>query len=60
MAAVALDQDGRSALLNAGWQMVNGRDAVIKKFEFKDFNQAFGFMTRTAMKADVMVHHPEW
>jgi len=40
--------------------MVEGRDAIEKKFTFKDFNQAFGFMTRVALKADKMDHHPEW
>jgi len=40
--------------------MVEGRDAIEKKFAFKDFNQAFGFMTRVALKADKMDHHPEW
>ena len=47
-------------LFNAGWKMVEGRDAIEKKFQFKDFNQAFGFMTRVALKADKMDHHPEW
>jgi len=47
-------------LLSAGWKMVEGRDAIEKKFQFKDFNQAFGFMTRIALKADKMDHHPEW
>ncbi len=37
-----------------------GRDAIAKKFSFKDFNEAFGFMTRVALKADKMDHHPEW
>ena len=40
--------------------MVEGRDAIEKKFQFKDFNQAFGFMTRVALKVDKMDHHPEW
>ena len=47
-------------LFSAGWKMVEGRDAIEKKFQFKDFNQAFGFMTRIALKADKMDHHPEW
>lgn len=42
------------------WSEVPGRDAIIRKFEFKDFNQAFGFMTRAALLADKMDHHPEW
>jgi 4a-hydroxytetrahydrobiopterin dehydratase len=43
-----------------GWQLVVGRDAISKEFKFKDFNQAFAFMTRVAMKAEKMDHHPEW
>jgi 4a-hydroxytetrahydrobiopterin dehydratase len=38
----------------------SGRDAIKKEFVFKDFNEAFGFMTRVALKADKMDHHPEW
>src|SRR5690242_295096 len=41
-----------------GWQVVNGK--VSKTFEFKDFVQAFGFMTRVAMEAEKLNHHPEW
>jgi 4a-hydroxytetrahydrobiopterin dehydratase len=44
----------------SGWSEVAGRDAIIKKFVFKDFNQAFGFMTRAALVAEKMDHHPEW
>jgi 4a-hydroxytetrahydrobiopterin dehydratase len=44
----------------AGWSDVAGRDAIAKKFVFKDFNQAFGFMTRAALVAEKMDHHPEW
>ncbi len=42
------------------WSVVEGRDAAKAKFEFNDFNEAFGFMTRVALKADQMDHHPEW
>jgi 4a-hydroxytetrahydrobiopterin dehydratase len=42
------------------WREVAGRDAITKKFVFKDFNQAFGFMTRAALLAEKMDHHPEW
>ena len=38
----------------------NGRDAIEKKFKFKDFNEAFGFMGRIALMAEKMDHHPEW
>jgi 4a-hydroxytetrahydrobiopterin dehydratase len=37
-----------------------GRDAIYKEFIFKDFNEAFGFMTRVAILADKFDHHPEW
>merc|ERR1712020_727232 len=48
-------------IINNGWAMdANGRDAIKKKFVFGDFNEAFGFMTRVAIKADKMDHHPEW
>src|SRR6476646_6975700 len=43
-----------------GWSEVAGRDAIRKKFVFKDFNQAFGFMARAALVAEKMDHHPEW
>jgi 4a-hydroxytetrahydrobiopterin dehydratase len=44
----------------AGWTGTSGRDAIGKTFTFKDFNQAFGFMTRVALVAEKMDHHPEW
>lgn len=43
-----------------GWSMVEGRDAISKTFQFADFNAAFGFMSRAALKAEAMDHHPEW
>ncbi|XP_033117314.1 pterin-4-alpha-carbinolamine dehydratase-like [Anneissia japonica] len=47
-------------LISAGWKEVEGRDAIQKVFMFKNFNQAFGFMSRTALQAEKMDHHPEW
>ena len=44
----------------AGWSEVTGRDAIAKKYVFKDFNEAFGFMARAALVAEKMDHHPEW
>ncbi len=57
-----LNDEARAAeLMNLpDWEMVEGRDAIKKTFTFKDFNEAFGFMTRVALKADQMDHHPEW
>nr|WP_263053773.1 4a-hydroxytetrahydrobiopterin dehydratase [Defluviicoccus vanus] len=43
-----------------GWADVAGRDAITKTFHFKTFNAAFGFMTRAALMAEKMDHHPEW
>lgn len=43
-----------------GWNEVDGRDAIVRKFVFADFNEAFGFMTRVALAAEKMDHHPEW
>jgi 4a-hydroxytetrahydrobiopterin dehydratase len=43
-----------------GWSVVSGRDAIARTFDFKDFNEAFGFMTRAALVAEKMDHHPEW
>jgi len=42
------------------WERVEGRDAMTRTFTFKNFNQAFGFMTQVALKAEQMNHHPEW
>jgi len=44
----------------AGWTAADGRDAIRKTFTFADFNAAFGFMTRVALMADKLDHHPEW
>ena len=43
-----------------GWAAVSEKDAIGKTFKFADFNAAFGFMTRVALMADKLDHHPEW
>ena len=57
-----LSADERRAALAklTGWSEVSGRDAIARTFIFKDFNEAFGFMTRAALVAEKMDHHPEW
>jgi 4a-hydroxytetrahydrobiopterin dehydratase len=57
-----LTGDARKSALAGlkGWSEVPGRDAITKKFVFGDFNQAFGFMSRAALVAEKMDHHPEW
>ncbi len=42
------------------WHEVEGRDAIARSFRFRDFNEAWGFMSRVALKAEAMNHHPEW
>jgi 4a-hydroxytetrahydrobiopterin dehydratase len=44
----------------AGWNLVDGRDALTRTFAFADFSAAFGFMTRVALAAEKLDHHPEW
>lgn len=59
-----LDPETRAAALAAlaahGWAEVAGRDAISRNFRFRDFNAAFGFMTRAALVAEKLDHHPEW
>jgi 4a-hydroxytetrahydrobiopterin dehydratase len=57
-----LTAEERTAALKelAGWQEVEGRDAIRRSFKFKNFNEAWGFMTRVALMAEKADHHPEW
>lgn len=42
------------------WRLVEGRDAIRRVFKFADFNAAWGFMSRVALQAEKLDHHPEW
>lgn len=57
-----LDANARAAAMKElpDWRDVPGRDVIARKFEFRDFNEAFGFMSRVALLAEKMDHHPEW
>ena len=44
----------------SGWKAAQGRDAIEKTYNFDDFNQAFGWMSRIALAAEKLDHHPEW
>lgn len=57
-----LSADARKTALAglSGWSEVSGRAAISRTFTFKDFNEAFGFMTRVALVAEKADHHPEW
>ena len=48
------------ALKAAGWSLVPGRDALAKTFSFGNFVEAWGFMSRVALAAEKLDHHPEW
>jgi len=51
----------KSALAQlSGWSETPGREAIGRTFIFKDFNEAFGFMSRAALVAEKHDHHPEW
>jgi 4a-hydroxytetrahydrobiopterin dehydratase len=52
--------DAALAKLNGWTKAEGGRDAITKTYKFKDFNAAFGFMTRVALVAEKLDHHPEW
>ena len=60
--AQKLGAEARKAALAklAGWSDAKGRDAITRTFVFADFNAAFGFMTRAALVAEKLDHHPEW
>ena len=49
-----------ATLTELGWTEVDGRDAIARTFEFANFVEAFGWMTRVAIWAEKMNHHPEW
>ena len=57
-----LDTAARAALAQAlpQWRLVAGRDAIQRSFRFRDFSEAWGFMTRAALLAEKADHHPEW
>src|ERR1700753_1160043 len=60
--AEKLSTEARTSALKrlAGWEEVAGREAIARTFTFKDFNEAFGFMSRAALVAEKNDHHPEW
>jgi 4a-hydroxytetrahydrobiopterin dehydratase len=60
--AERLSAEARKAALKGlpGWSEVAGREALARTFTFKDFNEAFGFMSRVALVAEKRDHHPEW
>lgn len=57
-----LSPEARAALPRElpGWSPAEGRDAIRRRFAFRDFSEAWGFMSRAALLAEAMDHHPEW
>jgi len=59
-----LDDAQRASLIDPllanGWAMLDGRDGIHKTYQFPNFVEAFGFMTRCAIWAEKLNHHPEW
>ena len=43
-----------------GWALEEGGAAIARSFAFRNFSEAFGFMTRAALAAEKLDHHPEW
>lgn len=61
MRAKLSEERRRQALAELpGWTVVDGRDAIARSFRFADFGAAWGFMSRVALVAEKMDHHPEW
>ncbi len=60
--AERLTAEARKSALQGlpGWSEAKGGEAIARTFVFKDFNEAFGFMTRAALIAEKLDHHPEW
>jgi 4a-hydroxytetrahydrobiopterin dehydratase len=56
----AIDREALAALLASGWALEEGGKAIVRTFEFRNFIAAFGWMTRVALHAEKMNHHPEW
>ena len=58
----ALSDEERADALDGlpDWDYDEARDAISRRFVFADFSEAFAFMTRVALLAEKMDHHPEW
>jgi len=60
MPQILTDRATLTPLLDKGWSLVDGRDAITKTYVFANFVNAFGWMTRAALVAEKLNHHPEW
>lgn len=57
---LSADEKARELVTLPDWRLIDGRDAISRQFVFADFNEAFGWMSRIALAAEKMDHHPEW
>ena len=55
-----VNKNNLKPLVDANWKILSERDAISKTYKFKNFNEAFSFMTSIAIFADKINHHPEW
>ena len=60
MARLTIDELKAALKRLPDWRLAEGREAITRKFQFVDFDAAFSFMSRVALKAAKMDHHPEW
>lgn len=60
MPQILTDRAALTPLFDKGWSLVDGRDAITKTYVFANFVDAFGWMTRAALVAEKLDHHPEW
>ena len=55
-----INENNLTRLLEVDWKLLSDRNAISKTYKFKNFNEAFAFMTSVAIFADKINHHPEW
>ena len=55
-----VNENNLKRLVEADWKLLSDRNAISKTYKFKNFNEAFSFMTSVAIFADKINHHPEW
>ena len=60
MAKLAIEELKQALKRLPDWSLAKDREAITRKFTFVDFDAAFAFMTRCALLAAKMDHHPEW
>ncbi len=57
---MSVSENELAPLLASGWQLSSDKTAISKRFQFKNFIEAFGWMTQAALVAEKLNHHPDW